>query len=251
MTPLPQVFLARPIAHRGYHDKTVGRIENSRSAFAAAMESGYGIELDLQLSRDGVAMVFHDDLLDRLTTEIGPVRDRDAKALQSIALKGSTDTIPTLAQVLTQVGGAVPLLIELKDQHGEMGDTDGALEQATADALSSYDGPVALMSFNPNMVRRIGALCPDIPRGLISSAWRKIDEPQVPVDTRARLAGIHDFETVGASFLSHDVTNLSAPRVEQLKGQGATILCWTVRSAAQEHEARKVADNITFEGYAA
>ena len=251
MTPLPQAFLARPIAHRGYHDKTVGRIETSPTAFAAAMEAGYGIELDLQLSRDGGAMVFHDDLLDRLTAETGPVRDRDAKALQSIVLKGGADTIPTLAQVLVQVGGAVPLLIELKDQHGEMGDTDGALEQATADALSSYGGPVALMSFNPNMVRRIGALCPDIPRGLISSAWRKIDEPQVPVDTRARLAGIPDFETVGASFLSHDVTNLSAPRVEQLKAQGATILCWTVRSAAQEHEARNVADNITFEGYAA
>jgi glycerophosphoryl diester phosphodiesterase len=251
MTPLPQAFLARPIAHRGYHDKTVGRIENSPSAFAAAVEAGYGIELDLQLSRDGVAMVFHDDLLDRLTAEKGPVRDRDAKALQSIVLKGGADPIPTLAQVLTQVGGAVPLLIELKDQHGEMGDTDGTLERATADALRSYNGPVALMSFNPNMVRRISALCPDIPRGLISSAWRKIDEPQVPVDTRARLAGIPDFETVGASFLSHDVTNLSAPRVEQLKERGATILCWTVRSAAQEHEARKVADNITFEGYAA
>jgi glycerophosphoryl diester phosphodiesterase len=251
MTPLPQVFLTRPIAHRGYHDKTAGRIENSPAAFASAMEAGYGIELDLQLSRDGVAMVFHDDVLDRLTVEKGPVRDRDAKALQSIVLKGGTDTISTLAQVLAQVGGAVPLLIELKDQHGEMCDTDGALEQATADALSAYDGPVALMSFNPNMIRRIGALCPDIPRGLISSAWRKIDESHVPVDARARLAGIPDFETVGASFLSHDVTNLSSPRVEQLKARGTPILCWTVRNPQQEHEARKVADNITFEGYAA
>lgn len=251
MIPLPSAFLARPIAHRGYHDKTVGRIENSPSAFAAAMAAGYGIELDLQLSRDGVAMVFHDDLLNRLTAESGPVNDRDAADLGTIALKGSSDTIPTLAQVLAQVHGAVPLLIELKDQHGEMGDTDGRLEQATADALQGYEGPVALMSFNPHMVRRVGALCPDLPRGLISSAWRRIDEPHVPVDTRARLAGIPDFDAVGASFLSHDVTNLSAPRVEQLKAQGRTILCWTVRSAEQEREARKVADNITFEGYVA
>lgn len=251
MTPLPPAFLARPIAHRGYHDKMAGRIENSPSAFGAAIDAGYGIELDLQLSRDGVAMVFHDDVLDRLTAETGRVRDRDSEALTGLVLKGATDRIPTLAEVLAQVGGAVPLLIELKDQHGAMGDTDGRLEKAVAEALTGYDGPVALMSFNPNMVRRVGRLCPDLPRGLISSAWRKIDEPHVPVDTRARLAAIPDFDAVGASFLSHDVTNLAAPRVEQIKAQGHTILCWTVRSPDQERDARKIADNITFEGYAA
>ncbi|OSQ53216.1 glycerophosphodiester phosphodiesterase family protein [Marivita geojedonensis] len=251
MNRLPPVFLARPIAHRGYHDKSAGRIENSPSTFSAAIQAGYGIELDLQLSRDGMAMVFHDDLLNRLTEETGPVRERDAAALQSIVLRGGRDTIPTLGQVLAQVNGAVPLLIELKDQHGEMGETDGRLEQATVDALAQYDGPVALMSFNPNMIARVGTLAPDLPRGLISSAWRRIDEPHVPVDTRARLAGIPDFESVGAQFLSHDVTNLESPRVEQLKSRGVPILCWTVRSPEQEHQARKIADNITFESYAA
>ncbi|SHH48295.1 glycerophosphodiester phosphodiesterase family protein [Marivita hallyeonensis] len=251
MTGLPPSFFARPIAHRGFHDKADGRIENSPSAFSAALDAGYGIELDLQLSRDGVAMVFHDPLLNRLTEETGPVRERDAAALQQIRLKGSSDTIPTLAETLVQVDGDVPLLIELKDQHGEMGETDGMLEAATVDALRGYGGDVALMSFNPHMVARLAKLCPERPRGLISSAWRKIDEPEIPVATRARLAGIPDFDAVGAQFLSHDVTNLENPRVEQLKSQGVPILCWTVRSAAQEHQARKVADNITFEGYAA
>jgi len=73
----------------------------------------------------------------------------------------------------------------------------------------------------------------------------------VPVDARARLAGIPDFDRVGAAFISHDVTNLDAPRVEQIKARGVPILCWTVRSASQESQARKIADNITFEGYAA
>ena len=251
MSRLPKAFIDRPIAHRGYHDKAAGCIENSPAAFNAAIEAGYGIELDLQLSRDGVPMVFHDHLLNRLTEETGPVRDRDSAALQQIGLKGGSDRIPTLKEVLKQVNGAVPLLIELKDQHGEMGETDGRLEAATVAALEGYDGPVALMSFNPNMVARLVDLAPDLPRGLISSAWRKIDEPHVPVDTRARLAGIPDFERVQADFLSHDATNLDAPRVEQLKAQGVPILCWTIRSEAQEHQARKVADNITFEGYAA
>jgi glycerophosphoryl diester phosphodiesterase len=251
MSRLSQAFLDRPIAHRGYHDKANGRIENSPSAFAAAIDAGYGIELDLQLSRDGMPMVFHDHLLNRLTEDTGPVRERDSAELKRIGLKGSSDRIPTLTDVLKQVDGSVPLLIELKDQHGEMGETNGTLEAATVAALAVYEGPVALMSFNPNMVARVVDLAPDLPRGLISSAWRKIDEPHVPVDTRARLAGIPDFERVAADFLSHDVTNLDAPRVEQLKAQGVPILCWTVRSESQEHQARKVADNITFEGYTA
>jgi glycerophosphoryl diester phosphodiesterase len=251
MTPLPTAFLERPIAHRGYHDKRLGRVENSPSAFAAAVEAGYAIEMDLQLSRDGAAIVFHDDLLDRLTGQHGPVRERVAAELAQIGLTGGSDTIPTLAEVLEQVDGKVPLLIELKDQHGEMGDTDGTLEVATTQALAGYAGPVALMSFNPHMVRRLADLAPNLPLGLVSSAWRKVDEPQVPVNTRARLAGIPDFETVGASFLSHDVKNLDNPRVEQLKAQGVPILCWTVRSESQEKDARMVADNITFEGYAA
>ncbi len=251
MSRLPSEFLTIPIAHRGYHNKADGVIENSPAAFAAAKTAGYAIELDLQLSRDGVPMVFHDDLLDRLTAEKGPVRDRDAKDLEAIPLKGSHETIPTLASVLEQVNGAVPLLIELKDQHGQMGETDGRLEDAATRILADYTGLYALMSFNPSMVAKVATLAPATPRGLISSAWRKIDEPHVPVARRAKLSGMPDFERIGADFLSHDMTNLDAPRVEFLKAQGVPILCWTVRSAEQEHQARKVADNITFEGYAA
>lgn len=251
MTRLSSAFLTRPIAHRGYHNKAEGVVENSPSAFAAAIAAGYPIELDLQLSRDGVAMVFHDDALDRLTNESGPVRSRDAYVLEAIELKGSSDRIPTLSYVLEVVGGQVPLLIELKDQHGQMGKTDGVLERAALAVLDDYSGAFALMSFNPHMVAQVAEIAPDVPRGLISSAWRKIDEAHVPVDTRAELAAIPDFERIGADFLSHDHTNLDSPRVEQLKARGVPILCWTIRTAQQEHVARKVADNVTFEGYAA
>ena len=251
MTRLSSAFLTRPIAHRGYHNKAEGVIENSPSAFAAAIAAGYPIELDLQLSRDGVPMVFHDDTLNRLTAETGAVRDRDAAKLETFSLKGGTDRIPTLARVLQQIDAAVPLLIELKDQHGTMGDTDGVLERAALDVLRDYAGPFALMSFNPSMVAKVAELSPDTPRGFIGSAWRKVDEPHVPVDRRAELATIPDFERIGADFLSHDHTNLESPRVEQLKAQGVPILCWTIRSPEQENQARKFANNITFEGYAA
>ena len=251
MTRLPPAFLTRPIAHRGYHNKAEGMIENSPSAFAAAIAAGYPIELDLQLSRDGVPMVFHDDTLERLTAETGAVRDRDAAELETFTLKGGTDRIPTLARVLEQVDGAVPLLIELKDQHGAMGETDGTLERAALDVLKSYEGQFALMSFNPSMMAKVAELSPDTPRGIIGCAWRKIDEPHVPVDRRAELATIPGFKEIDADFLSHDHTDLDSPRVEQLKAQGVPILCWTIRSPEQERQARKIADNITFEGYVA
>ena len=111
MADLPDSFTARPIAHRALHDLGSGVVENSLTAIDRAMRMGYGIEIDLQLSSDGVPMVFHDDTLDRLTTATGPVRGRTAQELADLRLKGSDDRIPTLARVLEKVDGAVPLLI--------------------------------------------------------------------------------------------------------------------------------------------
>ena len=116
---LPPGFHARPFAHRALHGP--GRPENSRSAIDAAITAGYGIEIDLQLSADGQAMVFHDYALDRLTAARGPVRGLSAERLSSLHLTDSEEGIPTLTQVLDQVAGAVPLLVEVKDQDGALG----------------------------------------------------------------------------------------------------------------------------------
>ena len=249
--PLPDRFLRLPIAHRALHDRAAGRIENSPSAIRAAIDAGYAIEIDLQLSADGVAMVFHDEDLDRLTDETGPVNARTAAELGRIRLKGSTDTIPTLAQVLALIGGRVPLLIEIKDQTLTMGPTDGRLETATAEALKDYPGEVALMSFNPHSVARMARLCPQLPRGITTSAYDPEDWAPLPPETCARLRDIPDFDATGASFISHEARDLARPRVAELKAQGAAILCWTIRSPEEEAKARAVADNVTFEGYAA
>jgi len=244
-------FFARPIAHRGYHDAARGRIENSRAAVGAAMAHGYGIEIDVQLSADGQAVVFHDYDIGRLTDLQGPVRQRPMENLRAIKLKGSNETIPSLPDVLEQVNGRVPLLIELKDQDGAMGPDIGLLETAVADALSGYDGPVAVMSFNPHSVRTLAALLPDVPRGLVTSAFDPDDWPTLSGQMRTLLRGIPDYDRVRACFISHDARNLRSGRVAELKIQGAKILCWTIRSAAEEAEARKIADNVTFEGYVA
>ncbi len=248
---LDPVFLSRPIAHRALHDVTNGRAENSPKAIAAAIAAGYGIEIDLQLSRDGVPMVFHDYNLDRLAQGTGPIAQYRATELAQIPLRHDGDGIPTLKQVLAQIDGQVPLLIEIKDQDGEMGPDVGPLGAATAAVLHDYTGAVAVMSFNPHAVAEMRDLLPDVPRGLVTDPYAANDWPTVPAKVRDRLAGIPDYDTAGCCFVSHNVADLSAPRVTQLRDAGATILCWTVKSAQAEAEARKVADNITFEGYLA
>ncbi|WP_375257083.1 glycerophosphodiester phosphodiesterase family protein [Citreimonas sp.] len=248
---LPQEFLARPIAHRALHDVRAGRPENSRAAIRAAIDGGYGIELDLQLSADGQAMVFHDYDLGRLTGATGPLRLRDAAALAEITLKHGEDGIPTLSDVLQIVGGRVPLLIEVKDQDGAMGDGVGPLERAAADALQGYEGPVALMSFNPHSVAALARLAPDRPRGLTTSAFLPEHWPTLPERTRNRLRAIPDFDDTGACFVSHDWQDLNSPAVAALRDRDVPILCWTIRSKRDETQARTLASNVTFEGYAA
>lgn len=247
---LPPAFLHLPIAHRALHDRAQGRIENSPAAIRAALAAGYAIEIDLQLSADGQAMVFHDEELDRLTHATGPVATRTAAELGQITLKDSTDTIPTLTEVLALVAGRVPLLIELKDQTLTLGQSDGRLEEATARALASYSGPVAVMSFNPTMVAHMARLAPQIPRGITTSAYLPEDWPGIPEATCDRLRESPDYDAVGASFISHEAEDLSRPRVADLKAQGAAILCWTIRSPEAEAKARRIAQNVTFEGYA-
>jgi glycerophosphoryl diester phosphodiesterase len=247
--PLPDSFLRLPIAHRALHDRTQGRIENSPAAIRAAVEAGYAIEIDVQLSRDGVAMVFHDEELDRLTAESGPINARKAADLVGIRLKGSADTIPSLAKILHMVAGRVPLLIEIKDQTMVMGPTDGRLETATAEALKGYAGDVALMSFNPHSVARMASLAPNLPRGITTSAYDPDDWAPLPVEVCDRLRGVPDYDATGSSFISQEGRDLSRPRVAELKAQGAKILSWTIRSAHDEALVRKVADNVTFEGY--
>lgn len=249
MPALPEAFLGRPIAHRALHGP--GAPENSGPAIARAIAAGYGIEIDVQLSSDGRAMVFHDYDLQRLTGTKGAVQQRSAAALADLRLLGTEAAIPTLREVLAQVAGAVPLLIEVKDQDGGMGPDVGPLERRAAELLTGYDGPVALMSFNPHSVAALARLAPGLPRGLTTCGYTADDYPTLPPATRERLRRIPDFDRTGSSFISHHWRDLGSPRVAELQAAGVPVLCWTIRSPAEEAEARKVAGNITFEGYTA
>lgn len=248
---LPAAFLTRPITHRALHDKTDGRPENSRAAVRAAVDAGYGIEIDVLPSADNVPMVFHDYTLDRLTGVMGTLGSKTAAELGAIPLLGGSEGIPTLAEVLQIVAGQVPLLIEVKDTDIPVGPRVGALEQGVADCLAGYVGPVAVMSFNPHSVAALARFAPDVPRGLVVGGPEDSTYTGLPPDRVLALADMVDFERVGASFVSYDWQLLDRPAVLLLKSRGVPILCWAVRSAAQAATARRIADNVTFDGYVA
>jgi glycerophosphoryl diester phosphodiesterase len=248
---LPPEFLAAPIAHRALHDAASGIPENSRAAVQRAVRAGFGIEIDVQLSADGRAIVFHDETLDRLTHSTGEVRARTVRELSDLVLRRSEEHIPTLQDILALVAGQVPLLIEIKDQSGGLCEADDALERAVSADLSGYTGPVAVMSFNPHVVDAMRRIAPQVARGLVTCGFIPSKWPRLTPETCASLRSIASFGRVGARFISHDWTDLGSPRVAELKAQGIPILCWTVTSPQIEAEARRVADNITFEGYMA
>ena len=247
--PLPDGFLTVPIAHRALHDRAAGRPENSRAAVRAAIAAGYGIEIDIQPSSDMVPMVFHDYDLRRLTGESGRIRARTAADLQAIRLMDGDEGIPTLAEILAIVAGQVPLLIEVKDQDGGMGAAVGPLEKAVVKDLTGYDGAVALMSFNPHSVAALASHAPGLARGITTSAYRPQDWPLLPAAMCDRLRAIPDVDRTGASFISHEAADLGSSRVAELKAQGIAVLCWTIRSLQAETEARRIAQNVTFESY--
>lgn len=249
MPSLPDRFLTTPIAHRGLHGP--GAPENSLAAARAAIEAGYGIECDIQPAGDGTPMVFHDYQLSRLTAQEGLIAETAPDDLAHLRLVGSDESIPTLAHFLELVAGRVPLLIEIKDQDGSCGPAIGNLHGRVAEALRDYGGPVAVMSFNPHVVTAFHQVAPHIPVGLTTCAFGADDWAHVPPGRREGLAIIDDFDPSGASFISHDKADLDNPRVDALRAQGVSILCWTIRSEAEERAARRIADNVTFEGYRA
>ncbi|WP_347266689.1 glycerophosphodiester phosphodiesterase family protein [Paracoccus sp. (in: a-proteobacteria)] len=240
-------FLRLPVAHRGLHGGHVP--ENSLAAFRAAIAAGYGIECDIQRTADLTPMVFHDYDLRRLTGTEGLVAALSPAQLAERRLQDTDEPIPTLRQMLDEVAGRVPLLIELKDTTPDSGADVGDLPGRVAAVLAGYAGPVAVMSFNPHVAAAFGRAAPQIPVGLVTCGYDAVDWPGLGAAARAHLRAIADFDAAGACFVSHDRKDLDNPAVAALKARGVPVLCWTVRSPAHEAAARRVADNITFEHY--
>ena len=245
--------MAHRTLHDIGHDTVQGRAENSVSGAMAAMDAGYGLEIDVQLSRDNIAMVFHDYDLLKLTGRAGLVRDFTAAELMEIGLIGGEDKITRLDNFLAIIcghgGDLPPILIELKPQNKTLESETPELARAVAEAVTDCPAPLALMSFNPHSIKHIARVLPDTPRGLVSDAFAPENWAGVSENRCKELAQMADYTPLGASFISHNVNDLESPQIDKIRTLGGAVLCWTVRNPAQEKTARMRADNITFEGF--
>ena len=238
---------ARPVAHRGLHDAARGVIENTASAFQAAIDGGYGIECDVQLSRNGEAMVHHDFELGRLTVGSGPLLALTAAELKIVDFRGSADRMLTLAELCALVAGRVPLLVEIKSRF----EGDMRLTQRVAEVLAPYAGPVAAMSFDPAVLATLREMAPHITRGIVAerhyahAEWSRMTPAQ-----RRSLAFLLHASRSRPQFVAYAVRDLpaAAPLVAR-HVFGLPLLTWTVRSDEDRRRAARFADQAIFEGF--
>lgn len=231
-----------PVAHRGLWDEHAP--ENSLLAFQAACQAGYGIELDVQMSADGEAIVFHDATLDRLTGFTGRVADHSAADLGAMKLNGSDETIPTLAETLTLIGHRAMVLIELKTPYGDV----GPLEKRVSEILIDHNGPTAVIGFNPYSHAWFASHHPQILRGLDSYSYR--DNETLAREQRRAYAALEHVGLAKPHFLVLGMDIVTEAPAAKLRDQGMPVLAWTVRCDADRSQAREHADNIIFEGFA-
>ena len=241
----PDWLIARPIAHRGLHDAARGIIENTTGAIDAAIAGRYGIEVDLQISGDGEAMVHHDDALGRLTDGDGRLAEMSAAELKRVPFRASAERMLTLPELLERVGGRVALVLELKSRF----DGDDRLVARVARALASYSGPVAAMSFDPVMVAALRRIAPHLRRGIV--AERRFAElpPRSAAWRRPALAHLLHAPMARPDFVAYRVDDLPAPATWVARLLGLPVLTWTVRTAAQRQRAAQHADQMIFEGF--
>jgi len=234
---------ARPVAHRGLHGN--GIVENSLSAAAAAVAANYAIEVDLQLSKDGEVVVFHDETLDRLTNQQGDVVARSAAELKAIKLKDTNDTIPALAELLALVAGKVPLVLELKSSW----DGDTVLAKKVAEQLLNYEGPVVVMSFDPDLVAALKNYAPGLPRGIV--AERRYLHPYwkfLSAGKKQYLGLLLHILRTKPHFVAYAQFDL--PAVAPLIARyvfGMPLLSWTVRTEKERSRVSKWVNQIIFE----
>ncbi len=243
----PAWLTARPVAHRGLHDISRGIVENMPGAVQAAISGNFAIEVDIQLSADGEAMVHHDDALGRLNEGSDLLLEKTAAELKAVNFRDTGEHMMSLADLCTLVGGRVPLVVEVKSHF----DGDRKLVARMTEVLSSYSGPAVGMSFDPDQVLALRQIAPDLPRGIVAQRdydddyWKKLTKEQR--DSMLHLR--HGFRTE-PHFVAYWVNQLPAPAPWIARNIfGCPLLTWTVRTPEQRARAARYADQMIFEGF--
>ncbi len=243
----PDWLTARPVAHRGLHDRDRGIIENMPGAAQAAVAGNFSIECDIQLTADGEAMVHHDDALGRLNEGSGALLGMTATELKAIKFKDTSERMMSLSDLCALVKGRVPLVIEVKSHF----DGDRKLVTRMAEVLSSYDGPAVGMSFDPDQVVALRELIPARPRGIVAERhYTEADWPEASPAQRRGMTHLRHFFRTRPDFVAYWVNELPAAAPWIARNLfGCPLLTWTVRTPEQRTRAGRYADQMIFEGF--
>ena len=231
-------LLTKPIAHRGLHDDAVP--ENSMPAFEAAIEAGCPIEIDVQLTKDKVPVVFHDDILDRLTGVNKRVTHMTFSELKGLKLGETEYHVPTFNEFLEFVAGRVPILVELKKNRGSQG-----IERVVVEMLQKYDGEFAIQSFHPIAIRKVRKLDPAMYCGLLSS---KLSEMKILFIKKAAVKNARLFFMAKPDFVAFEINSFPNSRVKKFREElQLPIIGWTIRTKEDIERAKEFCDGIIFE----
>lgn len=243
----PDWLTARPVAHRGLHDISHGIVENTPSAIRAAVEHGFSIEIDVQRTADGEAIVHHDEALGRLTDGDERLSALSAARLKQVAFRQTADRMITLGELCDLVASRSVLVVEIKS----LFDGNLTLVSRVADILRAYKGPAVAMSFDPEQVAALRHSAPDIVRGIV--AQRRYDDghwKQASSAQRRRMTTLRHALETRPHFVAYSVNDLPAPAPWIARHLfGCPLLTWTVRTADQQSRAARYADQMIFEGF--
>lgn len=225
-------LLTTPVAHRGLHNELYG--ENSMGAYKNAIANGYPIEMDVQLSKDGVALCFHDDSLERVCGKKAYINDLTHEEIKELKILNTQEGIPTFEEFLKEVNGQVPLMIEIKQQRSKEYD----IAKKVVDALKDYKGEFVVQSFDPFIMQRVKKYAPHILRGQLGGVPERGNLSWIKYTVVKKLT----FNFLSKPdyinyYLNHMPINKKTPTV-----------CWTVRTKEDLTLARKLNVNFVFEG---
>jgi glycerophosphoryl diester phosphodiesterase len=247
VTPQLAWLTARPIAHRGLHDPTLGLIENTAGAVRAAIDAGYGIEVDVQLSGDGEAMVYHDAALGRLTEGEARLDQLSAADLKRVPFRNSSERMLTLGELCDLVNARITILIELKSRF----DGDVRLANRVAEIVAAYRGPAAPMSFDPWQITALRHKARELACGIIAAKYRP--HPYwdlMPAWMRHGMGHLLTGLIARPQFVAYAAADLPAVApVFARRALRLPLMAWTIHSDRERRRALRWADQIIFEGF--
>jgi len=246
---LPNIFIQKPFAHRGFHDcngsftKGSGP-ENSRESIFHAIKNGLGIEIDVRFTKDYVPVVIHDDYLKRLCGVDSYLSNYNYNETKLLKLKNN-ERLPTLSEILSIVDGNTPILIEFK----KLNKTQDYkfFNSELYSLLKKYLGPIALMSFDLRLITYLKKKLPNIQRGLVLEKYDY--NKKIYSSNFEKIITENQMQKNEISFVSFEYSKLTKEFYNINKTKKRNVIAWTINSKLDAKKMKNFCDNITFEGF--